>query len=80
MGRIFYHAIKENVHNAKRLLTGLAIFMLAAIYDIMDSLVLNSGLFSKYAFFIYILAFAGVLANRFISVHVELKIANKNLE
>lgn len=54
MGRIFYHAIKENVHNAKRLLTGLAIFMLAAIFDIMDSLILNSGLsFSKYAFYLY---------------------------
>ena len=81
MGRIFYHAIKENVHNAKRLLTGLAIFMLAAIFDIMDSLILNSGLsFSKYAFFIYILGFAGVLANRFISVHNEIEDLNKNLE
>ncbi len=44
-------------------------------------LIFNSGLsFSKYAFFIYILGFAAVLANRFISVHIEIEDLNKNLE
>ncbi len=81
IGRIFYLAIKEEIGNAKRLLVGLVIFILAAIYDILDSLILNTGLsFSKYAFFIYILGFAGVLANRFISVHNEIEDLNKNLE
>jgi tetratricopeptide (TPR) repeat protein len=81
IGRIFYLAIKQEIGNAKRLLVGLVIFIIAAIYDILDSLVLNTGLsFSKYAFFIYILGFAGVLANRFISVHNEIEDLNKNLE
>ena len=81
LGRIFYVAIKKEISNAKRLLVGLIIFLMAVIYDILDSLLFNSGLsFTKYAFFIYILGFAGVLANRFISVHNEIEDLNKTLE
>jgi len=79
--RIFYEAIKKEIPNGKRLLFGFSFFILAAIYDILDSAIINSGLsFAKYAFFMYIVGFAGVLANRFISVHNEIEELNENLE
>ena len=81
IGIIFYQAIKQGVNNAKRLLTGLTFFLFASVYDIIDSAILNSGLsFAKYAFFMYIVGFAGVLANRFISIHNEIEELNENLE
>ncbi|HMV44939.1 MAG TPA: 7TM diverse intracellular signaling domain-containing protein [Leptospiraceae bacterium] len=39
IGRIFYHAIKSSVQNAKRLFVGLVIFIMAAIYDICSYLI-----------------------------------------
>lgn len=81
MIKIFYDAIRKEIPNAKRLLVGFIFFIFAGIYDIFDSAVLNSGLsFVKYAFFMYIVGFAGVLANRFISVHNEIEELNENLE
>ncbi|MBP9889065.1 MAG: SpoIIE family protein phosphatase [Leptospiraceae bacterium] len=81
MIKIFYDAIKKEIPNAKRLLVGFIFFIFAGIYDILDSALLNSGLsFVKYAFFMYIVGFAGVLANRFISVHNEIEELNLNLE
>ncbi|HMV42555.1 MAG TPA: SpoIIE family protein phosphatase [Leptospiraceae bacterium] len=79
--RIFYIAIKNKVSNAKRLFIGMVVFVLSAIYDIVDSAFLNTGLaFSKYTFMMYILGFAAVLADRFISIHIEIEELNENLE
>lgn len=57
------------------------VFVLSAIYDIVDSAFLNTGLaFSKYTFMMYILGFAAVLADHFISIHNQIEELNENLE
>jgi tetratricopeptide (TPR) repeat protein len=77
----FYEAINKKANNAKLLLTGFIFFMAAAIYDILESLFFNTGIaFVKYTFMMYILGFAGVLANHFISIHNEIEELNENLE
>ena len=55
--------------------------MAASIYDILESLFFNTGIaFVKYTFMMYILGFAGVLANHFLSIHNEIEELNENLE
>lgn len=77
----FYLAISKKANNAKLLLTGFIFFMAASIYDILESLFFNTGIaFVKYTFMMYILGFAGVLANHFISIHNEIEELNENLE
>jgi serine phosphatase RsbU (regulator of sigma subunit) len=80
-GSIIYTSVKEKRPNARRLMFGLFFLTTAAIFDIIDSLALNTGLsFSKYAFFIYVFGFATVLANNFIQVHNEIENLNDTLE
>ncbi|HRG47877.1 MAG TPA: 7TM diverse intracellular signaling domain-containing protein [Leptospiraceae bacterium] len=77
----FYQAISKKASNAKILLTGFIFFMAASIYDILESLFFNTGIaFVKYTFMMYILGFAGVLANHFLSIHNEIEELNENLE
>ncbi|HNC01222.1 MAG TPA: SpoIIE family protein phosphatase, partial [Leptospiraceae bacterium] len=78
---IIYTSVKNKIPNAKRLMTGMIILTFSAVFDVMDSLVLNTGLaFSKYAFFIYVFGFATILANNFIQVHNEIEHLNDTLE
>lgn len=78
---IIYTSVKRKIPNAKRLMFGMIFIMCSAIFDVIDSLVLNTGLaFSKYAFFIYVFGFATILANNFIQVHNEIENLNNTLE
>jgi len=80
-GNILYTSVKNKLPNAKRLMFGMFFLIATAVFDIVDSLVLNTGLaFSKYAFFIYVFGFATVLANNFIQVHNEIENLNDTLE
>jgi serine phosphatase RsbU (regulator of sigma subunit) len=78
---ILYLGIKNKIPNARRLLIGLVLVIVSSIYDILDSLIFNSGLsFTKYTFFMFVFGFATVLANKFISVHSEIEELNESLE
>lgn len=78
---IIYTSVKNKLPNARRLMFGLIFLVSAALFDIFDSLVLNTGLaFAKYAFFIYVFGFATVLANNFIQVHNQIEHLNNTLE
>jgi hypothetical protein len=80
-GFLFYKAIRLKIQNAKRLFWFFISVIIAAIFDILDSLVFNTGLaFSKYAFFIYIIGLFTVLANKFVSLHNETEKLNQTLE
>ena len=78
---IFYKAIKAKSNSAKRLFVGVAILILATIYDVLDSIVfkLNLGL-SRFAVFGFIIGIVGLLANRFINLHETVEELNKTLE
>ncbi len=79
-----YVLIKESIkkhRDARRLLIGHMINISAAIFDLIDAAILNTGLsFTKYGFSFYILGIAVVLANRFLRVHNEVEELNVNLE
>jgi hypothetical protein len=78
---ILHKAIKEKAPNARRLLFGTILISLSAMYDIIDSLFLNSGIaFTKYTFFLFVFGFATVLANKFIQVHEQIEELNETLE
>ncbi len=78
---ILYLGIKNKIHNAKRLSFGLVIVIISAVFDVIDSLFLNSGFaLTKYSFFIFVFGFATILANKFISIHNEIEYLNENLE
>ena len=78
---IIYISVKNKLHNARRLMFGIIFLTFAAIFDVIDSLFLNTGLaFSKYVFFLYVFGFATILANNFIQVHNEIEHLNNTLE
>ncbi|MEM7184709.1 MAG: PP2C family protein-serine/threonine phosphatase, partial [Spirochaetota bacterium] len=78
---IYLRAIREKIPNSKRLFTGMVITLIAGIYDIVDSAVLNTGFaLSKYAFFAYVMTIATILANKFIYIHNRMEELNENLE
>jgi hypothetical protein len=78
---IMYTSVKNKLPNARRLMFGMIFVATASIFDVMDSLVLNTGLtFTKYAFFIYVFGFATILAKNFIQVHNEIEELNDTLE
>lgn len=80
-GNIIYTSVKYKLPNAKRLMFGLILLLASAIFDILDSALLNTGLaISKYAFFMYVFGFATILANNFIQVHSEIENLNETLE
>ncbi len=73
--------VKENATYSKNLMLGTILLIITALFDIVDSLFLNSGAaFSKYAFFIYILGIATVLADKFSEIHRKTEILNVTLE
>lgn len=80
-GYIFYKALKLKRPEAKSLLVGFILVIAAAIYDIVDSMILTYGLaFMKYAFFAFVMGIAVLLARRFLKVHNQVEELNANLE
>lgn len=91
MGAIFYavpvnfyvliKGIRLKLPSAKRLFLGTVIITFTAIFDVLDSLIFNTGLaLSKYGFFFYVMGIATILAERFSELHAKTEELNANLE
>jgi len=63
------------------LIIGLFVLVFSTIFDVLDSVIFNTGIgLSKYGFFIFITGIAVSLANQFLTVHQEVEELNTNLE
>jgi len=80
---IFYilrEAFKKN-QDARWLALGVIVLMIAALHDIAAARHwINSTHIARYAFLIFVLAIAAILANRFMRVHTEVEQLNEKLE
>lgn len=66
---------------AGNLLVGFLVLAVTVVFDILDSLVLFTGIsLTKYGFFIFVLGIAISLANKFLTVHQQVQELNQNLE
>ena len=73
-------ALKKN-HDGTRLLIGVILLVFGAGFDVVDSLVLNTGItLTKYVFTAFVLGIAVILANRFLRVHNQVEELNTELE
>ncbi|MDZ4725840.1 MAG: SpoIIE family protein phosphatase [Leptospira sp.] len=73
--------VRFKANYSRNLLFGTIIMIFSAVFDILDSLVFNMGIaFSKYAFFIYIMGIATVLADKFSEIHRQTEFLNVTLE
>ncbi|MDV6236216.1 7TM diverse intracellular signaling domain-containing protein [Leptospira ellisii] len=78
---ILIRGIRHKLPAAKRLFLGTIVITATAVFDVIDSLVLNTGIaLSKYGFFIYVMGIATILAERFSELHVKTEELNANLE
>ncbi len=78
---IFYRAIRLRRPEAKVLLFGFLLVISAAVFDILEALGLDTGItFTKYAFFVFVMGIAALLARRFLRVHNQVEELNANLE
>ena len=60
---------------------GIIFLTFSAIFDVIDSLFLNTGLaFQQICFLLVCFGFATILANNFIQVHNEIEHLNNTLE
>ncbi|MCE9596545.1 MAG: SpoIIE family protein phosphatase [Spirochaetia bacterium] len=67
--------------DAGRLLAGFSVFLVCAVFDILDSAVFNYGItLTKYGFSVFIIGIALILANRFMRVHNAVEELNESLE
>ena len=76
-------AIRRGNKDAKRLFTGFVLLFIATVWDLLGSMqiatIKNLGL-AKYAFFIFVLGIAVVLANKFLRIHNQVEELNADLE
>ncbi|MCB1168927.1 MAG: SpoIIE family protein phosphatase [Leptospiraceae bacterium] len=81
---ILYYVIRAAVQKNKDayyLLAGFFLFLLGAVHDILATFqVLNTPHITRYAFLVFILGIAGILANRFVRVHNQVEELNQSLE
>ena len=78
---ILYRAIRDKIPAAKRVFGAFVLTLIAAIYDILDSILFNSGLsFTKYTFFTFIMTFIVLLAEKFVELHNSTEELNATLE
>ena len=78
---VAWAALKHKNRDAMYLLLGILFLMLSAIHDIFAAQsIINTPHIARYAFTIFILGIAGVLANRFVRVHREVEELNQSLE
>ncbi|WP_411822263.1 SpoIIE family protein phosphatase [Leptospira sp. 'Mane'] len=78
---LLYKGVKTNASYSRNLLFGSIALILSAMFDILDSVVFNTGIaVSKYTFFIYMLGIATVLADKFTELHRQTEILNSTLE
>ncbi|MFO1471828.1 MAG: SpoIIE family protein phosphatase [Turneriella sp.] len=79
----FFSAFKNTMlySPAGNLVLGILTIIGTATFDILDSVVFNTGIaLSKYGFAVFVLGIAVMLANRFLSVHNQVEELNANLE
>ncbi|WP_135736153.1 SpoIIE family protein phosphatase [Leptospira gomenensis] len=78
---VLIRGIRHKLPSAKRLFLGTIVITATAIFDVVDSLILNTGIaLSKYGFFIYVMGIATILAERFSELHLKTEELNSNLE
>lgn len=81
---VLYYLIRSAMQRNKDayyLLAGFALFVLGATHDIFATFgLLNTPHVTRYAFLIFILGIAGILANRFVRVHNQVEELNQSLE
>jgi len=78
---ILFRAIKDKIPAAKRVFGAFVLTLGSAIYDILDSILFNSGLsFTKYTFFTFIMTFIVLLAEKFVELHNSTEELNATLE
>ncbi|TGN20083.1 SpoIIE family protein phosphatase [Leptospira idonii] len=76
-----FRAVREKIKYSKNLMFGTIVLIVSAIFDILDSLIFNSGFaLSKYTFCIYMLGIATILADKFSEIHRQTEILNATLE
>jgi len=82
ISRLFSSLGGAILHSAAgNLVLGMLTIMGTAVFDILDSIVFNTGIaLSKYGFAFFVLGIAVMLANRFLKVHEEVEELNANLE
>lgn len=74
-------AIRNSIKEAKSLAIGITVLISLAVFDILDSIFMQTHLnLAKYGFFLFIIGIATILANRFLRVHNEVEFLNENLE
>ncbi|MCG6194852.1 SpoIIE family protein phosphatase [Leptospira sp. FAT2] len=78
---ILIRGIQHRLPAAKRLFLGTVIITGTAIFDVLDSMIFNTGIaFSKYGFFFYVMGIATILAERFSELHEKTEQLNAKLE
>ncbi|MCB1167579.1 MAG: SpoIIE family protein phosphatase, partial [Leptospiraceae bacterium] len=84
LGYIFYYIVRaafQKNKDAYYLLLGFLLFLLGATHDIAATFgVINTPHITRYAFLVFILGIAGILANRFVRVHNQVEELNQTLE
>lgn len=75
-----YHAFQKN-RDAIIMMTGLIVLMAAMVVDSLSTFgYINVARIGTYAFFIFVVNLALILANRFVRLHTEVEDLNQNLE
>lgn len=74
-------AIKKRIPSGKTILLAFTFTISSAVFDILDSLIMNTGYgFTKYTFFLFIMTFMLILARKFVELHNRTEELNLNLE
>lgn len=78
---LFIIAIRRKKEGAYPLLAGFLLTIMAATFDILDSIYLDTRIaFTKYSFFVFVMGIVVILARRFLLVHRRAEELNHELE
>ncbi|HNH10758.1 MAG TPA: SpoIIE family protein phosphatase, partial [Leptospiraceae bacterium] len=74
-------AIRKRIPSGKTILLAFTVTITTAVFDILDSLIMNTGYgFTKYSFFLFIMTLMLILARKFVELHNRTEELNLNLE
>lgn len=81
---LIYYVVREAVSknkDAMLMLVGFILLMAGGIHDTLDAIgFFESPHIARYTFVVFVVGIAGILANRFVSVHNQVEELNQNLE
>ncbi len=84
MAYIIYFIVRTALRgnrDARYISAGVSLLMVAAIHDILASMgFINNPHLARYSFVVFVVGIAGVLANRFMTVHNSVETLNEELE